>query len=130
MRKRAVSRLYTSGMGDLKMRSLAPVRSTRLEIDWSMRAECIGLMFALRSVADIALRQNMGRFFASMTASACSCASKPCWTKSFSSARSVSSSAGLVRVRGRARVSIRDRGRMRVRVRVRVVVAVDEEHLG
>ena len=96
VRKRAVSREYTRGMGDLKMRSLAPVRSTRLEIDWSMRAECIGLMFALRRVADMALRQNMGRFFASMTASACSCAIKPCWTKSFSSDRSVSSSAGLV----------------------------------
>ena len=96
LRSLQVSRVYTRGMGDLKMRSLAPVRSTRLEIDWSMRAECIGLMFALRSVADIALRQNMGRFFASMTASACSCEIKPCWTNSFSSARSVSSSAGLL----------------------------------
>ena len=40
VRKRAVSRVYTRGMGDLKMRSLAPVRSTSTEMDASMRAEC------------------------------------------------------------------------------------------
>ena len=35
-----VSRVYTRGIGDLKMRSLAPVRSTSTEIDASMRAAC------------------------------------------------------------------------------------------
>ena len=43
VRKRAVSRVYTRGMGDLKMRSLAPVRSTSVEIVWSIRAEYMGL---------------------------------------------------------------------------------------
>ena len=42
VRKRAVSRVYTRGMGDLKMRSLAPVRSTSVEIVWSIRAEYMG----------------------------------------------------------------------------------------
>ena len=40
LRNLPVSRVYTRGMGDLKMRSLAPVRSTSTEMDASMRAEC------------------------------------------------------------------------------------------
>ena len=37
---------------------------------WSMRAECCGSISALRSVADIADRQNIGRLLAAIVASA------------------------------------------------------------
>ena len=67
--------MWPSGTGDLKMRSLAPVRSTSVEMEVSMRAAEIGSMSALRSVADMALSMNIGRLAAIMHASAwpCSC---------------------------------------------------------
>eukprot|EP00966_Prymnesium_polylepis_P264634 6113259-Prymnesium_polylepis.1 len=66
VRKRDVRRVYTSGIGDLKMRSFAPVRSTSVEMVASIRALWIGSTSALRSVADMALRQNIGRLAAAI----------------------------------------------------------------
>mmetsp|Transcript_9437 Transcript_9437/g.16103 ORF Transcript_9437/g.16103 Transcript_9437/m.16103 type:complete len:214 (-) Transcript_9437:870-1511(-) len=93
-RKRERRRVYSSGMGDLKMRSLAPVRSTSTEMEASILAASMGLMSALRSVAETADRQNIGRLDAAIVLSACCVVMRPAATSSYSSERRVSSSVG------------------------------------
>mmetsp|Transcript_13513 Transcript_13513/g.41018 ORF Transcript_13513/g.41018 Transcript_13513/m.41018 type:complete len:272 (+) Transcript_13513:570-1385(+) len=93
-RKREVWRVYTSGTGDLKMRSQAPVKSTSTEMDVSMRARSIGSMLAWRSTADMALSMNIGRLFAAMHASTCSSDIRPMLTICISSLRKTASSVG------------------------------------
>merc|ERR1719199_393877 len=94
VRKRDVWRVYTSGTGDLKMRSHAPVRSTSVEMVVSTRARSIESICASRRLADIALRQNIGRLDAAMHASTCSGDISPAAAISSSSPRSVSSLVG------------------------------------
>mmetsp|Transcript_17197 Transcript_17197/g.56186 ORF Transcript_17197/g.56186 Transcript_17197/m.56186 type:complete len:218 (-) Transcript_17197:679-1332(-) len=93
-RKREVCRVYTSGTGDLKTRSHAPVRSTSVEMDASIREREMGSMLALRTAADIALSMNMGRFLAAMHASTCDTLICPLVTIDMSSLRKVASSLG------------------------------------
>mmetsp|Transcript_17198 Transcript_17198/g.56192 ORF Transcript_17198/g.56192 Transcript_17198/m.56192 type:complete len:218 (-) Transcript_17198:679-1332(-) len=93
-RNRDVCRVYTSGTGDLKMRSHAPVRSTSVVMDESIRDRSIESMSTLRSAADIALSMNMGRFLAAMHASTCDTLICPLVTIDMSSLRKVASSLG------------------------------------
>mmetsp|Transcript_23257 Transcript_23257/g.34791 ORF Transcript_23257/g.34791 Transcript_23257/m.34791 type:complete len:229 (-) Transcript_23257:393-1079(-) len=93
-KKRAVWRVYTRGMGDLKIRSLAPVRSTSVVIDESIRARSMGFRSASRMLADMALKQNMGRLLAAMHASACAASITPLSTSSYSSFLRTSSFVG------------------------------------
>mmetsp|Transcript_17196 Transcript_17196/g.56180 ORF Transcript_17196/g.56180 Transcript_17196/m.56180 type:complete len:218 (-) Transcript_17196:679-1332(-) len=93
-RKREVCRVYTSGTGDLKTRSHAPVRSTSVVMDESMRERSMGSRSALRSADDMALSMNIGRFLAAMHAFTCASVILPVWTMAISSLRNTLSSVG------------------------------------